>query len=250
MKTIRIWNIQFHPLRKTQIVSLVEGWLESGRRGIHLTGVNPEQVAKAAENPLLRQAINDSDIVNIDGFLIVQTLRLCGCRVPERAATPDVFEMLMSEADRRGQSVYFLGAEPSVLDKMLRNIAAKYPRVRIAGAHHGFYTPDQEPGIVGRIAAAAPDFLFLGLPSPQKETFILKYKRQLPVGCFYGIGGAFDVAGGKVARAPRWAQKAGLEWFCRIAQNPGNYGVRVCRYYFPFIGLFFRELFERKRCCS
>ena len=35
-----------------------------------------------------------------------------------------------------------------------------------------------------------------------------------------GVGGSFDVVAGKVKRAPLWMQKAGLEWFYRLIQEP------------------------------
>jgi len=37
-----------------------------------------------------------------------------------------------------------------------------------------------------------------------------------------GVGGSFDVVAGKVKRAPLWMQSAGLEWFYRLAQEPGR----------------------------
>ena len=247
MNTIYVWGIKFNPLRKTEIVSQVQRGFQMGRRGIHLTGVNPEQVAKSFRDPLLKEAINDSDIVNIDGILIVWTLRAYGFRIPERAATPDIFESLLREANKRKQTIFLLGAEETVLQNMILKIRTEYPDLRIGGFHNGYYRDTEEAAIVKEIARIAPDYLFLGLPTPQKETFILRYKRELPVGCFYGIGGAFDVKGGKVRRAPQWMQRLGLEWLGRIIQSPKNYGKRMCKYYFPFLNLFISELFKKKR---
>ena len=105
MKTIYIWNIKFNPLRKNEIVSHVQEWLAEGRKGIHITGVNPEGVVQAQTNLFLREAIRDSDMVNIDNMLVVLTLRLSGCEIPERAATPDVSELLLVEANKRRQRI-------------------------------------------------------------------------------------------------------------------------------------------------
>jgi len=35
-----------------------------------------------------------------------------------------------------------------------------------------------------------------------------------------GVGGTFDVMAGKVKRAPLWMQRWGLEWLCRVIQEP------------------------------
>ncbi len=246
MKTIYIWNIKFNPLRKNEIVSHVQEWLAEGRKGIHITGVNPEGVVQAQTNLFLRETIRDSDMVNIDNVLVVLTLRLNGCEIPERAATPDVFELLLVEANKRRQRIYFLGAEENVLRKMLLKIKQEYPFIQIVGAHNGFYTAEEEGKIVKEISDLSPDYLFLGLPTPQKELFIMKYKPILPVGCLYGVGGAFDVKGEKVSRAPKWLRNIGLEGVCRILQNPRNYGGRITTYYFPFLKLFFGHLFSKR----
>jgi len=37
-----------------------------------------------------------------------------------------------------------------------------------------------------------------------------------------GVGGSFDVYGGKVSRAPRMVQAIGLEWLYRVLQEPGR----------------------------
>lgn len=245
MNTIYIWGIKFNPLSKLEIVNLVQQWLESGRKGIHITGVNPEQVTKVQTNSFMKKALNDSDIVNIDGILIVQILRLYGYKIPERAATPDIFELLLKEADKKKQDVFFLGGEKTVLRKMIENVIKDYPGINIVGYRDGFYSVKEEKEIVEQISLLSPSYLFLGLPSPQKEEFIMKYKNILNTGCCYGVGGAFDIKGEKVFRAPVWGQKLGLEWAFRILQAPRNYGKRVLKYYTPFLYLFFKSLFLR-----
>jgi N-acetylglucosaminyldiphosphoundecaprenol N-acetyl-beta-D-mannosaminyltransferase len=62
-----------------------------------------------------------------------------------------------------------------------------------------------------------------------------------------GVGGTFDVAVGRVKRAPRWMQRAGLEWFYRFLQEPR----RMFRRYFiedmAFIWLLIREAAQMRR---
>ena len=47
------------------------------------------------------------------------------------------------------------------------------------------------------------------------------YSPHLPA-VLIGVGAAFDFIGGTVKRAPVWMQKAGLEWFYRLCQEPGR----------------------------
>lgn len=239
LNSIHIWGIKFNLLTKRQIVDFVQEQLSSGRRGLHLTGVNPETVVDAQRIDILREAILDSDIVNVDNMLVMCCLRRCGFDVPERCATPDVFEMMLESANRHGQSVYLLGAEQEVVEKMVENVTKQYPSLRIVGYRNGFFTSDMEPAIVEDIRVLSPDYLFLGLPTPMKESFIMRHKADLNAGVCYGIGGAFDVKGEKVKRAPQWACKIGLEGILRVMQNPRNYGRRITKYYPDFLRIVF-----------
>ena len=62
--------------------------------------------------------------------------------------------------------------------------------------------------------------LFVALPSPRKERFMEQWGGALGVPFRMGVGGSFDVMAGLTQRAPRWMQRAGLEWSYRLLQEP------------------------------
>jgi len=61
-----------------------------------------------------------------------------------------------------------------------------------------------------------------------------------------GVGGSFDVVAGKVKRAPRWMQRAGLEWFYRILQEPKRMWKRYAVTNSKFALLLIREFFKKR----
>jgi N-acetylglucosaminyldiphosphoundecaprenol N-acetyl-beta-D-mannosaminyltransferase len=246
MNEIYVWGIKISPLTRGEIIQLIDMSMTQTDRTFHLTGVNPETISKANENSYLRNAINDSDIVNIDNMLVVCFLRLLGYKIPERVACPDIFEELMSLGNSKGFSTYFFGAHQEVLDLMLKKIEIKYPNLNITGSRNGYYKKEDEESIVREIKKLKPDMLFIALPTPQKELFIHLHKHTLGAKFAFGVGGAFDVQAGKVVRAPLWMRNIGLEGFHRGLQNPANYGARTLKYSISFIKLFFKELFKKR----
>ena len=74
--------------------------------------------------------------------------------------------------------------------------------------------------MVEQIKAAGPDILFVAISSPKKEEFLKRHQPDMKVAFAMGVGGTFDVAVGRVKRAPRWMQQSGLEWFFRFLQEP------------------------------
>jgi N-acetylglucosaminyldiphosphoundecaprenol N-acetyl-beta-D-mannosaminyltransferase len=116
--------------------------------------------------------------------------------------------------------VYFLGATQEVLDTMLVRIAVRHPRLRIAGAQHGYFRDEDGERVADAVAAARPDMLFLGISSPRKEIFMARHGPRMQVPICHGVGGSFDVLAGVVPRAPVSWQNTGLEWLFRLLQEP------------------------------
>ena len=91
------------------------------------------------------------------------------------------------------------------------------------------------------IATSQPQILFVAMSSPKKEIFLNTYKKQINAPFIMGVGGSFDVVSGLVKRAPVWMQKAGLEWFYRVMQEPGRMWKRYLFGNSAFIWLVLKE---------
>ena len=180
--------------------------------------VNAAKIVELDRDPELAAIIRGCDLVNADGQSVVWASRLLGQPLPERVAGIDLFQRLVAAAAADGSSVYFLGAREDVVSDVARVFQARHPDLRVAGARDGYWKDDQE--VVAAIRAAAPDYLFLAIPSPRKERWLHRYLDDLDVSFVMGVGGSFDVVTGRVGRAPRIVQRAGLEWFWRLAQEP------------------------------
>jgi N-acetylglucosaminyldiphosphoundecaprenol N-acetyl-beta-D-mannosaminyltransferase len=123
---------------------------------------------------------------------------------------------------------------------------AKYPGLVIAGYRNGYWNPDEDAAVAEQVRAATTDLLFVAISSPRKERFLGQWQAHMKVPFAMGVGGTFDVAVGKVSRAPRWMQRAGLEWSWRVLQEPR----RMFRRYFiddmAFFAILGRELLARR----
>lgn len=227
LNEVRVWNIKFNLLSAKEIAIIVSSWLEEGRKGIHLTGVDACVTAQAQEDELLRKAILESDIVNIDSYLPAKKLAQLGYDIKERVTTPDVMEELFKIANEKEQKVFLFGAKESTVSHMKDILEVEYPKMDIVGYRNGYYTSEEEPRIAEHISSLAPDYLFIGMPTPRKEHFILNYKGKIDVGVFLGVGGAFDAKAGVLKRPPKLLRGHGLEAFFRITRNPKYYGSRI-----------------------
>ena len=202
-----------------QTVARAEAAMAS-RTPIRHVALNVAKLVKLGRDPLLAADVRESDIVGIDGMGIAWALRLFGLGHVERVPGVDLMEALMAHCARTGRRPYVLGARQDALEAAMAEACRRYPGLEFAGARNGYFTRDDEPGIVAAIRESGADCLFVAMPTPHKERFLASHAGQLGVPFVMGVGGSIDVMAGKVSRAPGWMQKAGLEWFHRLLQEP------------------------------
>lgn len=242
---ITMMGCEIDNLSMEETLQRVEGFIQSGRPHQHVV-VNVDKLVKAEHDGELRRIINDCALINVDGMPVVWASRLLGKPLKERVAGVDLFEALMQRSAGKGWRVYLLGAREEVVSEVKRLYELKYPGLTVAGYRNGYWSEAEEPGVVEQITAARADLLFVAISSPKKEHFLGKYQGLMKVPFAMGVGGTFDVAVGRVKRAPLWMQKSGLEWFYRFLQEPR----RMFRRYFiedmAFIRLFLKEALRPK----
>jgi len=153
---------------------------------------------------------------------------------------------LLAAAAEHELRVYFLGAKREVIAALVERSRVQHPGIEIAGYRDGYFGADDHPGIVEEIRSSRPDILFVGMPSPFKETWCERHRQRLDVPVIIGVGGSFDVLAGFIRRAPRWAQSLGLEWFWRLLIEPQKLWKRYLTNNSAFIWLAGWEILARR----
>ena len=142
--------------------------------------------------------------------------------------------------------VYFLGARREVVMALVERTRAQYPGIEIAGFHDGYFGPDDHLSLVEEIRASGAHILFVGMPTPFKETWCERHRERIYVPVIIGVGGSFDVLAGFIRRAPPWMQARGLEWFWRLLMEPRKLWKRYLTTNSEFIWFAGREIVARR----
>jgi N-acetylglucosaminyldiphosphoundecaprenol N-acetyl-beta-D-mannosaminyltransferase len=181
--------------------------------------INPEKIIKANSDKELFEIIRSSDLNFVDGVGISWAFRIFYHeKIKERITGIDLFSSLLESAEKNNKPVYFLGAEEETINKAVQNIKAKYPSIKIAGFHNGYFEKEEE--IVKLIKNSNAEILFVGMGSPKQEKFIFKNLNKLGIKFSMGIGGSFNVFAGEFKRAPSLIQNMGMEWLYRFILDP------------------------------
>ncbi|MBU0518755.1 WecB/TagA/CpsF family glycosyltransferase [bacterium] len=207
--------------------------------------VNVAKLVKARHDQILRRIINDADIVGADGMPLVWLSKYMGQPIAGRVNGTDLMGELVKKAAEKGHSIYFLGAKPDVVRKVVDSYTKLYPKLKVAGYRDGYFKSEEEDRVADEIRESGADIIFLAFGSPKKEKFVSKYLYRMGVPVVHGVGGSFDVVAGVTKRAPVWMQNWGLEWFYRFLQEPGRMWKRYLLTNLNFLLLVGAEMFKR-----
>ena len=231
-------------LTMAETVDRVHEAMRTGKRLQHVA-LNVAKLVNLRSDPVLAADVMGSDVVGIDGMGIVLAARWLGIPVKERVAGIDLFLETLALCAAKGFRPFFLGATPDIVRKAADEAARKYPGICFAGTRHGYFRPEQEPEIVAEIRDSGSDCLFIGMPTPRKERFLVTHRDRLGVPFIMGVGGSFDVLAGHVRRASPAVRAAGLEWLFRVYQEPRRMWWRYARTNTIFAVMLFRAMLQR-----
>jgi N-acetylglucosaminyldiphosphoundecaprenol N-acetyl-beta-D-mannosaminyltransferase len=216
-------GLRLDGLTEEQVVDLVLSRLGAGRGGWVAT-LNVDICQAALRDPALCELLASAPLAVPDGMPLLWAARLLGTRLAARVTGSSLIFTLSEAAAGRGRSVYLLGGEPGVPEQAGRELSRRYPGLIVAGADApppGFDASDEGiEAVLGKLTAAAPDIVYVGMGFPKQERLIARLAPALPGAWFVACGAAIPFAAGALPRAPRWMQRAGLEWLFRLLSEP------------------------------
>lgn len=239
-------GLAFERARMAPVVARCMAWCQGPRSSHVVITANASHLCMMRRDEALREATRAGDLIVADGMSVVWALRALGRPVPERVAGVDLMTELLAAGSAEGCRVYFLGARRAVVDALVGICRTRYPGLVVAGSRDGYFSVDAHQAIADQIRACAPHLLFVGMPSPFKETWVQQYRDRLAVPVIVGVGGSFDVLAGYIQRAPRLVQRLGLEWAWRLMMEPRKLWKRYLSTNTEFLWLVGRELVTRR----
>jgi N-acetylglucosaminyldiphosphoundecaprenol N-acetyl-beta-D-mannosaminyltransferase len=219
----RLVDLDFDQLTERQAVEHI---MAASRRnqGGWVATPNTDICRQSRRDPRLRSLVRAATMVVPDGMPLVWAARLRGYRLPERVAGGSLIFSLSEAAARHGRSIYLLGGATEVPYRAAVELRRRYPGLVVAGADApplGFHADaDVVSTVRDRLAAAAPDIVYVGLGFPKQERLMADFAPSFPATWFVGCGAAIPYAAGTLPRPPRWMRQGGLAWLFRLCHEP------------------------------
>lgn len=237
LPTVYLRDIPFAAVGETEAANYVVNEAAAGLGGWVVTP-NLDIMRQCARDPRVADMVRAADLIVADGMPLIWVSRLQRTPLPARVAGSNLLPLVCERAARRGLSVFFLGGNPGTAQAAADALVLKFPGLQVAGTccpPFGFERDEVELArIQGLLREARPDIVFVGLGFPKQEKLIDFLRAEHPSAWWLGVGVSFSFAAGEISRAPRWAQRAGLEWVHRLLQEPRRLAKRYLVHDIPF----------------
>jgi len=219
---VNILGVGVSAITLPQAVSIIQEWIAAqAMQYVCVTGVHG--VMESQHDRELRRIHNEAGLVTPDGMPLVWISRLKGRSQVERVYGPDLMLAVCEVSERKGYRHFLYGGGEGVAERLASRLKQRFPGLVIAGTFYPPFRPLEpleDAEIVRRINDTSPDIVWIGLSTPKQERWMRAHVGRLTAPVLVGVGAAFDFHAGLKPQAPRWMQRAGLEWLFRLAAEP------------------------------
>lgn len=163
------------------------------------------------------------DHIYIDGISLVLMLRFFTGKNIYRMSfdMTSLARYVFSEAEKKSETLFIIGAAPDVIGRSLRNIKTEFPHLNVIGHRHGFFVSEEERiTVLSEIVVANPDVVIVGMGCPLQEKFLLDLKSFGWSGTGYTCGGFLHQTAKSIKYYPDFIDRFNLRWLYRIIDEP------------------------------
>jgi N-acetylglucosaminyldiphosphoundecaprenol N-acetyl-beta-D-mannosaminyltransferase len=217
-----VLGIPVSALAMDDALATIDEWIAKNERNYVCT-LDVHALMESQSAPDVRAIYRSAAMVTPDGMPLVWLLRRIGYRSAQRICGPDLMPALFVQSERRGYRHFLYGSSEATLALLQEKLTLKFPGAKIVGRYSPPFralTGEEERETDRLLNGAGPDIVWVGLGAPKQDRWMAAHRPALKAPVLIGVGGAFDMMAGKVARAPRFLQQTGCEWMFRLVQEP------------------------------
>lgn len=204
-------GVRLDPETLDSATALIERWMDQSRRRVVVCW-NVNYLLRVRQNPTFSKILNHCHLCLCDGVPLLWLGRLGRLAIPERVAGPDLLLHLLQHA--QGRRIFLLGGHPEAAERVRTIVGTPCTVDQHAPSRANLLLPD----VNERIRRFRPHLVVVALGEVSVHwAWMVSWAAQCPV---FAVGGALDMVTGRVKRAPRWMQVAGLELPYRAWQEP------------------------------
>lgn len=247
MNTISFGGIKIANVNLHEAIEEIKNSLQKKQKSYVVTP-NAAHFYFLRKDKEFREAYAHASLVLADGMSVIFASRIIGTPLKERCSGADLFRIVCGLAASLNKNIFILGGIKGSDKIAKKKLQKEYKNIQINtySPSFGFEKSEKETKkIIVLINKMPSDILFICVGSPKSEKWLHRNISHLKITMAFVFGDSLNIYAGTKMRAPIWMQKAGLEWFFRLLQEPGRLWKRYLFSNTFFIYLCINELFKK-----
>ena len=191
-------------------------------RGNYICASNVHTTVMAHDNKDYLKVQSNSIMSLPDGKPLASTGKKKGFKEMKKTTGTHFMQAIFKDERFKNKRHYFYGNTKENLEIMIEKVKNDYPNLKICGYEPSIFRDLDDNDIsnlIENIDNSKADFVWIGIGAPRQENLMYRLQGKTNT-IMTGVGGAFNILSGKVNDAPKWMQKAGLEWLYRLIKDP------------------------------
>lgn len=210
-------------VRPAVVVERVLAMVSARARG-YINVCTVHTMLECVDDRRMADIVNSSTLAVPDGMPLVWLGRRAFPEADvQRCYGPDLMLAICEAGLVTGLRHCLYGGAPDVLELLEQNLKTKFPGLKVVERISPPFrdlTDAEEQQMATRINAALPDVVWVGLGTPKQDLWMGEFREKLKAPVLIAVGAAFNFHAGRLAQAPVWMQRTGLEWLYRLLREP------------------------------
>jgi len=203
-------------------------------RCVIATNINPHAYHLAKRHEEYCGLLWRTDFVYPDGIGIVYALSaVLGVRAARVSFdATSLYHPFFRMLDRRGKSLFVVGAKPGIAEQAAARMTREYPNVREAGVLDGYQSVEK---IVEAVRKSDANVVLVGMGMPKQEQVLFALRNSGFAGIALTCGGFLDQFVSGERYYPDWVNRYNLRSPYRLVKEPRRLWRRYLVEYLPFL---------------
>lgn len=242
--TYKILGVRVNAVQIPEVISHMQDWIARRDACRYIAVTDMHSLMQAQRVSSFKAVLEGAALAVPDGFPLVWLARRKGFPLRRRVYGPELMERFCAATAAKGYRHFFYGGAPGVAEALGEHFSARFPGLRIAGAHCPPFrslSQEEDAAEVATINSSQADIVWVGLGAPKQERWMFEHRGRLNSPILIGVGAAFDFHTGRIAQAPCWMREHGFEWLFRLTREPMRLWRRYLIYGTQFVALVILE---------
>lgn len=251
-KLKRIAGIPFYNANQNELIAYTGKKLQEGyskqdsSNPLHILPVDPYIFQLIRHSSFYRNIALNSFINLPAAKGMVGISRITKNTLSGLIPAPQFVMNLIRFAQAKDFTLFIIGSNSEVLEKLYGNLLRSFPRLRITGKHPAYMEKSENDKVVAALQKTHPHIILLSLGFKKEMKWLHENKNKLKDCVIISLNGNLDIMTGRKKRAPDFIEESYMTWFWECINRPHRW-YKLLVLFYGYIELFWIRFFLKKK---